>query len=197
VNRTQGRSGRALYFNGTGGSYVQFSDSSKLTMFRNVTDTSVAAWVCPTAYPSGGNLAIILQAAIGTDTFARFYFFIDSNKRLGCYFRVLDDHSSSIQAFDPSSTQIPLNVWTHVAISVDYQKKTARFYVNGQRKGEVQNLAFSIPHTPDTNCNMACIGSHYTGGGYDSQYTGYIDDLAIYNWGLDDSEIAALANGGL
>ncbi|HEX2950098.1 MAG TPA: prepilin-type N-terminal cleavage/methylation domain-containing protein, partial [Armatimonadota bacterium] len=47
VNRTQGRSGRALYFNGTGGSYVQFSDSSKLTMFRNVTDTSVAAWVCP------------------------------------------------------------------------------------------------------------------------------------------------------
>ena len=77
------------------------------------------------------------------------------------------------------STYLPLNTWTHVAVTVDGM---VRFYVNGVLSSSAAGAVGA------TNANVAWIG-WYDGGSAVHQWKGSLDDVRIYNHVLTVAEI--------
>ncbi|MDQ6845620.1 MAG: LamG domain-containing protein [Bacteroidota bacterium] len=100
---------------------------------------------------------------------------------------------------DDNPGAIPLNVWTHVAVS--YTNGTMKFYVNGDLvktanvTGTPSTLANPIPlaigqQLPKTIYNSASDGSYdYYGPAY---FHGAMDDIRIYNRALTDAEMLSI-----
>ena len=84
----------------------------------------------------------------------------------------------------PSS--IPLNTWTHVAMT--YDGEFSRIYVNGVLQSQ------SAPHTETFN-NTLSFG--YTNAPSNNRFKGLLDEIAIYNRALRDADIALLHSAGL
>lgn len=81
-----------------------------------------------------------------------------------------------------------LETWTHVAVTFD--SKSLNLYINGKlaKSHELQNPG------PIAETGGLIIGGHRAGTG--SNYTGLIDEIAIWNRTLTTAEISNLYNGG-
>jgi hypothetical protein len=77
---------------------------------------------------------------------------------------------------------LPNDTWTHIAIV--FTNNTANFYINGL-------LDYSSPYTLNVTLDKLSIGSKYFSNEYNESYpfTGYMDDLRIYNKALTDTDI--------
>ncbi|HVU27582.1 MAG TPA: LamG-like jellyroll fold domain-containing protein, partial [Verrucomicrobiae bacterium] len=91
-------------------------------------------------------------------------------------------NSVSVQS---SGGAIPTNVWTHLALTYDYQNQSnLTLYVNGTARGSAINAGTS-----------KFLGTIELGarGNFTYGFPGDMDDVYIYNRALSPAEIAALA----
>lgn len=159
--------GNALKFNGTS-NFVAVPDSATLDLSSRMT---IEAWVYPTSAMS--NWRSIVAKEDGTSNLAYYlYANTDTNQpitgvRIGNYPMVA------------GVTQIGAKKWSHLAGTFDGQY--LRLYINGALVG-MQALTGSIP----VSASPLKIGGNKAFGHY---FSGYIDDVRVYNRALSDAEI--------
>ncbi len=161
-----GKNGNALAFNGSS-NLVSIADAPDLDVSTALT---MEAWVRPTA--ASGWRTVALKEAPGGLAYALYA--RDSAATPGAY---VDTGGGYIGA--PGSTALPLNTWTHLAMT--YDGSNARLYVNGGQVGVA-----AVPGALRSSTNALTIGGNTVWGEW---FAGQIDDLRIYNRVLSAGEI--------
>ena len=161
----------AAQFDGT--TYVQVPKSPN---FNYTTQLSATAWVYPTAYPSGGNLYSILSND------ENYEFHINSAGRLYWWWNY-----STLT----SATVIPLNTWTHVAITFDSSAgvRRQRIYINGVADANTNNWQGTLR---TNQCDFYLGGDVATGPCTvisDRNFRGRIDEAKLYNRELTAAQV--------
>ena len=167
-----GKVGGAFSFDGT--VHVRVPDSEALKLAQ----ITVEVWVFPTLLNNAFQTIIAFgSSANENDTWA-----LALSNGIPQFF----SHGTA-QLSGPST--IPLNQWTHLAISFDGTFK--RLYVNGAKvasQGGLGSLVYDANPIPVT------IGSDWAANTSNSRFTGLVDEVAIYNRALTSNEIADIYN---
>lgn len=149
------------------------------------TQLSATAWIYPTAYPSGGS---DLYSILSNDQ--NYEFHINPSGKLYWWW-----NSSSLT----SSTTIPLNKWTHVAITMDSRSTVGRerIYINGVLDTNTTNWKGTLNANP---CPFYIGGDISTGASCSflpaRNFKGRIDEVKLYNFELSSAEVNADMNLG-
>jgi len=172
-NTTQGtfspfsQTGWGNYFDGTANGSLRADSSADTNLSA---DFTIQAWVFPTANGQSSNSEIMSRGA--TTTFNGWHLLQLSGTTQLCFgvnYSGIGNTSTSIQ----SSTNIPLNQWTHVAVT--RSGNTARIYINGSL--DTTNTGFTTSPTV-SGTEYVYIGR----GSYDTtnrQFTGYVSNASI------------------
>jgi RHS repeat-associated protein len=164
-----GRFGGALNF--TGSTALGVSDNPAL---RATTALTVEAWVKPTANPpAGGIWSIASKSGTGLNSMA-YRLGVSMGSTLNPY------AAMGSQASSATSTALPLNTWSHVAMTWDKATTTMKLYTNGQL---IQTLT-SVP-MPVDNAGALLVGQGFIGS---------IDELKVYQRALTQTEVNADQN---
>ena len=148
---------------------------------------TLSLWVYRTSDDSAAaGLVDALSASAGSG----FQWFYQANGTLRIR---LDDTAGNTVNADTTASQLALNTWRHLAVTVDRGAGRARFYVNGAEVaplGGVDISAVSGTITPDQAFWIGTLNG--TGAS-----KGRLDDVAMFKRVLSLADIAALnANGG-
>jgi len=138
-------------------------------------DLTIAAWIYPTASPSGTHFGIFTKGPIGTEiTYSLVLINVSRAPRLARW------NSGLGLAEVTSATSIALNTWTRVGVTV--VGTTATFYLNGKAgtTGTTRNPAAA---------NTASLEVGGSSNGNNFWYTGSLDDVSLWNRGLSASEM--------
>ena len=160
--------------------YVEVADNNLLDL---TTELTLTAWVRPetssvdqTIISKGGSFTISYRLRITAGNQLQFTWCTSR------FFGVCTATSSIT-----STATIATNTWTHVAISFSSGSQT--LYINGSADGSGSSTtAISSSNTPLTI--GAAIGIFST----DNEFLGQIDEVRIYELGLDSTLIAQIAN---
>ncbi len=158
------------------GNAVVTVSSNPLLQYTN--KLSASAWIYPTAYP-GGDLYSILSNDVNYE------FHINPSGKLYWWWQDSDL---------TSNTTIPLNTWTHVAITMDSSATGGRerIYINGVLDGSqntwkgtlaTNNCDFYIGGDIGTNTGCTLISAR--------NFHGMIDEVKLYNYELSAAEVKA------
>jgi Concanavalin A-like lectin/glucanases superfamily len=180
VSFVPGQVGQAFHFNGLD-SYVELYNSPSLNPTIGLT---LDAWINPEKYNSAfpGSSAMIL----GRDSGYQLRLMSDTGR-----LRLFAAGNSGVTI--DSVTAVPLNVWTRVTGTYDTASGLLRLYINGVLDASqivLGPIADQVPRTTDIG------GLNIFGTGLVSQFTGRIDEAAIYDRALTPAEVTALFNGG-
>jgi hypothetical protein len=159
-----GKVGQAFSFNDTGGvTYSSINVGSAYT---------VDFWVRPTGDPNAR------QEVISNNTNSENFGLIVFVRNAIEY-----NHGGSTRVISPEGS-VPLNVFTHVALTYDGQVN--RLYINGNHVGT------SAVHTETFN-NPLKIGDfiQYVGN---NRFTGQVDEVEIFNRALTQTEVRGIFN---
>jgi hypothetical protein len=176
-----------------GGSGYFDGGTNRLTTASNsafnlsATDFTIEFWMYMTANPSGAfNRLIIIGPNGATSSFA-FQF----NTSGQIFAAVIGPGGASI-----NGPTIPLNTWTHVALSVVFSSTTATLYINGVQSGQSTSWVLTSSAT-----NTFYVG-YDTTGTVDAKYTGYISNIryvrgtAVYTGAFTPPTLAPLTTAG-
>lgn len=148
-------------------------------LFDYTTQLSASAWIFPTAYPSVANGADLFSV-LSNDV--NYEFHIDRNGKLYWWW-----NGPSIT----SATTIPLNQWTHVAITFNSTTGQQRIYINGVADVNVGTWKGTLTAN---NCNFYVGGDVGTGTcavRTDRNFQGLIDEVKLYNTQLSEAQVRA------
>jgi hypothetical protein len=164
-----GKVGGAFNFDGT--VHVRVPDSAALKPAQ----LTAEVWVFPIA-PSG----TIIARGFSTSDFDTWYLGLSSSRN-----SEFISHDNHLLKGPP----IPLNEWTHLAISFD--GTTKRIYVNGAEaasSGGLGALVYDAAVVPVT------IGSDWASNVSSARFNGRIDEVSLYNRALTADEILGIYN---
>jgi uncharacterized repeat protein (TIGR01451 family) len=139
---------------------------------------SATAWIYPTAYPSSD-----LYSILSNDT--NYEFHLDTNGKLFWWWS-----SASLT----SNTTIPLNKWTHVAITMDSSNSGGRerIYINGVQDTNTENWKGTLTNN---GCDFYIGGDVMTDGhcsfATGRTFRGMIDEVKLYDYELSANEVKA------
>jgi hypothetical protein len=173
--RVPGEIGNAVPLDGAG-DYVNLPAG----IASSLSDFTVSAWVKPTADTQWSR---VFDVGTGTGT----YMFLTVNAGSGPRFAITTTGSGGEQQIS-SSTQLPLNTWSHLAVTLS--GATGTLYVNGTAVATNSNMTLHPSSLGNTNQDW--IGRSQFG---DPTLNGAVDDFAIYSRALSASEVGALAGG--
>jgi chitodextrinase len=162
-----GRFGNAVSFNGRNSSVI-VPDSTSLHLASAAT---LEAWVKPSKLANWNS--VVFKAGSGWYA-AALYANTDTNRPSGDLFTNADK-----EVF--GSSQLPLNVWTHLATT--YNGSSLALYVNGTQVGTLATSG-SI----GTNAGPLSIGGNAV---WSEWFSGLIDEVRVYDRSLSASEIKA------
>lgn len=176
--------------------YVGVADSATLQFGTG--SFTIEAWLKPAAFTS-------TDWSGGVRWFSKSKFCSNWQTTPSCNWFVTQITSTGLVTFggrgygDPTNfsvtaatgSELPLNLWSHVAIVVDRDVSPAKgyIYVNGQ---EVSSGGIELP---DLNGNLNMAGAAAQVGAFWAEYSGSMDEFAIYNRTLSASEIRIHSNG--
>jgi beta-fructofuranosidase len=141
---------------------------------------TVSAWLAPEVYPISNaaifnNLTATSGCFLGLDTYGRLVVGVTTN---------------NVYTEKVSTDRIPLNTWTHIAITVNVMQGKLRGYINGIMVCQ-QNIAASAINWPSPN--KIYIGKHaipqYSGTYETGVFCGLIDGVNMYNTTLTDAQL--------
>ncbi len=152
--------------------------------FLPINDMTVDAWIylskydsciCMSPDPSGGNEMIFYIPSTTNSTWVA--------KKLSCTF---DNSAGASGSWPTSSTDIPLNTWTHVCLVRD--GATCRFYYNGVADGTGTIGTGTLSYATGQPLYIATDvdGGSFTTGNF---FGGRISSLKVYNKALSAAEI--------
>ena len=171
---TTGKYGNGLSFDGVD-DYVDLGTSSAINGVTG--DLTIGAWVYITDLSTAR--AIMTSANNGSTGFA-YHFLINTNGAI----RFNGNNAGIAEGIDP----VPLNTWTHVAMSISGTQLT--FYRNGVAdSGGVKTLTATPRTEGNGNVTLSRIGTQ--------QFIGKMDEVAIYPNALTSTQINTLMNGGV
>jgi PKD repeat protein len=167
---TAGKVNGALHFNGIN-SWVEVPDSDRVDLQKNFT---VACWVYPDVHVGNYNMLVSKHQP-------------NINDDHSWYWGIKNDVSTFVNWAGPEihgTQDIPLNSWTHVAITYIDATTSFCFYNNGQLDTQL-DADLSLRNID----KMLFIGSE---NGTTNFYNGLMDDVRIYNRALTSDEIHEL-----
>jgi hypothetical protein len=183
-----GEVGQAFQFDGSTG-YVSAGNPASLQLTSAIT---VEAWINPHAAPAANTMSAILTK------WAQIFNVQPDSDSYGLWLR--QDPTAGLQIFgaihqagtsEPHvlGGTIPLNTWTHVAMTFDSATGTFVAYVNGQAVNSLTS-----PGAIVTSSRNVFIGRE------DSflprPFNGLIDEVSVYGRALSASEIQAIYSAG-
>jgi hypothetical protein len=145
-------------------------------------DFTISAWVNPGATTTWSRIF-----DFGTGTTANMFLTINAGGG-GPRFAITTGGGGAEQQVNSSTGQLPLNTWSHVAVTLS--GNTATMYVNGTPVGTNPNVTLRPSNLGNTNQNW--IGRSQYGDPY---LNSTVDDFHIYNSALSSSDVQALAGG--
>ncbi|HKE63555.1 MAG TPA: LamG-like jellyroll fold domain-containing protein [Micromonosporaceae bacterium] len=174
--RVPGEIGNAVRLSGSN-EYVDLPDG----IVNGLSDFTISAWVNPSATPTWSRVF-----DIGTGTGV--YMFLSVNGAgIGPRFAITTSGSGGEQQLTTSG-QLPLNTWSHLAVTLS--GTTGTLYLNGNPVATNSNMTLHPSNLGNTNQNW--IGrSQFS----DPFLPATVDDFQIYGRALSASEIGALAGG--
>jgi len=182
------QSNYSMDFDGTEYIDTNFVPADNLTL-----DFSVSAWINMAAL-SNNTDATVLGTYQFTNGRSRFFFRIYLTGGVYKYFFGLGPDSNYIQDSSVAISNFSVNTWVHLAVT--YDGTNVKLYSNGTLDG---TLSFS-----GTNNTYPPVGTGFDGNSYigatnktgtpsiQSEFTGKIDAVAIYNYALSLSQITTL-----
>ena len=173
----QGKEGEAIELTGQRDGWVEVPDSPSLDITDEIT---LMAWVHPTRFTDEW-LRIIVKTWAGDTAPWMVYGLYQqgaSNGKTGFIMSV--DGGREVRCGNGPSPQLPLNQWTH--LTATYDGTRMKLYYNGELKVET-----AATGRIDTNDVPLSIGRNSEGNR--EHYVGLIDEVAIWNAALDESEI--------
>ena len=167
----------AGYFDAARNTYVNVKNTASLQADFNSGVLTVSAWIYPLS--TATNLGIIGKTDGGTATNTSFQVITSTTNRL----RVLvGDGIDFITAFSANNALVA-NRWQHIAATLD--GSTITIYVNGN----VNGTPLAETKKPEITTAKLEFGRAFSSASYD--YSGYIDEIKIYNRALSAAEIQA------
>ncbi|MBN2793149.1 MAG: DUF11 domain-containing protein [Desulfuromonadales bacterium] len=156
-----------------GNSVIEVADSS---LFDYTTELSATAWIYPTAYPS--ELSSILSNDVNYE------FHLNSSGHLYWWWQ-----ASTLT----SAATIPLNQWTHVAITLDSSSgvRRQRIYINGVADANTNNWQGTLA---TNNCLVHIGGDVGTGDCAvisARNFRGLIDEVKLYGFEMTQAQVQA------
>ncbi|MBK8465150.1 MAG: hypothetical protein IPL32_04905 [Chloracidobacterium sp.] len=191
VTYESGIVGQAFAFDGTGEVVVPNHPS------LNVQQLTFDAWVYPTSY-GNGSVFILSKSDSPLTWTIQYEFALSSNVNSipngNLVFNLVSPNQHRLNGLPDdgggwvdSGGAVPLNTWTHVALTFD--GSTAKTFVNGSLTRTVNGLSGSINTTTET----FKIGS---GGLGSNKFLGKIDEVDVFNRALSEAEIQAIFDAG-
>ena len=158
----------SIYFDGVD-DRISFSFNSALDISQSIT---IEAYIKPQSYPTAGGGGMILTKVIS------YYLEFGSNGKIRVYFDGLNS-----PGYHESVNTVPLNKWTHVAVTRDSSNSTINIYINGILDRTVSSITGNITVQQTHSLTMG----GYNGSGY--LFIGLITCGKIYNRALSSTEV--------
>ena len=173
--------GQAFSFDGVDDAVV-VNDTPAL----NPTSITVEAWIKPDSAPMGTLRDVVTKWGFDATIDSYFLGLINTTGVVKVQGAIGDGATG-----DPgvSGGSVPLNVWSHIAMTYDAASGLNRVYLNGVAVGE-RVRAHGIYRTT----SRVFIGREDSGN--NRYFSGLIDEPAIYGRALTDAEILAIYNAG-
>ncbi|HRU15145.1 MAG TPA: LamG domain-containing protein [Anaerohalosphaeraceae bacterium] len=163
-----------------------WSDSSTNKIFPNSAPMTISLWFRPTALPSSDNTACMLGSKVGDQT---------STKTFRIELLPSGVCRLTVDSETPEFGNLPvLNGWNHLLVSIDVSGRL-RAWLNANEAGSI-----TLATTASNNYNGQYIGIGFYGdspnGLHRGDYTGFIDDVAVWNVSSDLTFAEILYNDG-
>src|SRR4029077_12775157 len=189
-----GEVGQAFSFNGSNQD-VAIGNPANLKLTTGLT---VDAWINPSSVNGssgdlvGGIITKWAQTFPNGDSWA---IWIQNNGSPNSYSLAADISGGMPQGESGviSGGSIPLNTWTHVAVTYDSASGTLIVYVNGS--AVVSSIVFSPGTLIEATNAPVYIGAEPSAVG-GRHFLGLIDEVEVFNRALSASEILAIKNAG-
>lgn len=147
------------------------------TVLQYSTKLSASAWIYPTAAPTSD-----LYSILSNDQ--NYEFHLNTNRKLYWWWGGSPRELTS-------ATSIPLNQWTHIAITMDASAGRQYIYINGVRDSNTNNWKGTLT---TNNCDFYIGGDVSTGSCAlinSRNFRGKIDEVKLYNFELSQAEVQA------
>lgn len=160
-----------------GNAVVQVPTSS---VFQYTNKFSASAWIYPTAYPSGGS---DLYSVLSNDV--NYEFHLNPSGKLYWWWG-----GPTLT----SNATIPLNQWTHVAITFNSATGSGaqKIYINGVQDSATSSWTGTLTQN---NCPFYVGGDVATGAACalrtERNFRGNIDEVKLYNYDLSSADVQA------
>ena len=176
---TTGVSGYAIHFDGIA-DYIEIPDSSSIDMTLSI---SLEFWINPLSLPANFSSIPLAHGTYSDSYWIELY----CSGELAFWIRFANNVVKKV-----SIPSLPLNTWTHVVATYDFQESLMKIYENGKLINFQQyGASMKISDTPLFIAKAHYpIGSNF-GGWY---FHGLIDEVAIYSRALKPDEIKAHYN---
>lgn len=174
----------SLNFQGTTAAptYVSVPDANPLDLTNAVT---LEGWVRPTGTAGSVGTIISKNRAVGGDGY-----FLALKYSGGQATLLSGFNNSAINNYLVSNVLVPLNTWSHVAVT--FNGSTATLYLNGVQVAQGTSSAFSLSNSTQP----LCIGN--AGNGlFDRSFQGEIDEVRVWNVVRTAAQIAADRSRGI
>ena len=148
-------------------------------------DFSVSAWVNPISYSIG---ILGTRELASASTSNGFTMLINSTGNLRG--RIFTETSNNFQV--QTGSIIPLNNWSHVAMTYNSSSKTLKTYVNGNEAGSVVGVDPSVTSASNLIIGRAAVG--FTTYDY---FGGKVSNVSIFAAELSSTEIIEIYNSGV
>jgi MSHA biogenesis protein MshQ len=158
-------------FNGSS-QYAQVADNALLDISAALT---VSAWIYPRSYGAE------LKSIVSKDT--NFEFHLTASGQINWWW---NDSAGTTRDFTTTGAAIPLNQWTHVAIT--YRSGSQRIYINGVQRGSATNSGALIVNNWAMQIGYDGASSAQPG----RYWNGYIDEVNIYSTALSSAQVSSL-----
>jgi len=158
----------SIYFDGVD-DRISFSFNSVFDISQSIT---IEAYIKPQSYPTAGGGGMIVTKV------ASYYLEFGSNGKIRVYFFGVNS-----PGYHESVSAVPLNKWTHVAVTRDSSNSTINIYINGILDRTVSSITGNITVQQTHSLTMG----GYNGSGY--LFIGLITCGKIYNRALSSTEI--------
>jgi hypothetical protein len=169
-------SGKCLYFDGSGSSYVTINNNPSIQITGSET---VSMWVKPLDFNTRRNP--INKAYGGEFTFTQ-----ETNGGVNYYWGTCGGDCSPYQGF--TSNPLILNQWNLITLTRDLSSGQLTWYINGKQTNQTGT---SYAQATASTANIII------GRGYAGNYYGYIDDVKIYSYARTPSQIKNEYNSGI
>lgn len=184
--RVEGVVGRALLFDGTNRGVESLPTDGEAFGKLHQNSYSFAAWVKPTALPSGEQPDIYGGIAIKEGWHLGLSIRSDGRFMANHYYKHRDG------AHATSKSRVGVGRWHHIVLSVDLDQRLIRFYLDGKPDGEERfggkGRYWDLHDGRPLRIGLARFGP----GNYAYRFDGAIDEVAVYRRALSEGDALSL-----